>query len=80
MARNKLIDLNDHLFAQIERLTDEDLKGEDLQNEITRSKAVAALSDKVVQNARIILDAQKMLGKGEFMPNEFPLILKSTND
>ena len=78
MARNKLIDLNDHLFAQIERLTDEDLKGEDLQNEITRSKAVAALSDKVVQNARIILEAENMLGKYEFRPNEFPSILKST--
>lgn len=41
MARNKLSDLNNHLFMQLERLGEEDLKGEELLEEINRSKAIS---------------------------------------
>ena len=30
MSKNKLTDLNDHLFAEMERLSDEDLSLEDV--------------------------------------------------
>ena len=46
MARNKLVDLHNHLFAQMERLQDEELKGEDLQMEIKRTKAVSDLGNR----------------------------------
>ena len=57
--KNKLIDLNNHLFQQLERLNDEDLSGEQLQDEIERSKAITGVSKEVVSNARLVLDAEK---------------------
>lgn len=55
--KNKLIDLNNHMFAQLERLSDEDLKGNALAEEITRAKAVSSLSTQIINNARLVLDA-----------------------
>lgn len=60
MANNKLTDLHNALFAQLERVTDEDLSGEDLKEEIVRSKAVSGLSKQIILNARLTLDAAKM--------------------
>lgn len=56
--KNKLTDLNDHLFAQLERLGDESLDSEKLKDEIARSKAITAVSSQIVNNARLALDAQ----------------------
>lgn len=56
--KNKLTDLNNHLFAQLERLGDEDLDSEKLKDEIARSKALTAVSSQIVNNARLALDAQ----------------------
>ncbi len=58
--KNRLSDLNNHLFAQLERLGDEDLQGEALSEEIQRSKAVASISANIIDNARIVLEAEKM--------------------
>lgn len=56
--KNKLTDLNNHLFAQLERLGDESLTGKQLEEEILRSKAVASVSTQIVNNARLALDAR----------------------
>lgn len=57
--KNKLIDLNNHLFAQLERLNDESLSADQLQDEIERSRAVAGISKEVVSNARLAMEADK---------------------
>ncbi len=57
--KNQLIDLNNHLFAQMERLSDESLSEQEVQLEIGRSKAVAMVSKQIVDNARLALDAQQ---------------------
>ena len=58
-VKNKLTDLNNHLFAQLERLNDEDLQGEALEEEIKRAKAVSDISTNIINNARTVLEAQK---------------------
>ena len=59
--KNKLTDLNDHLFAQLERLNDEDLTEEELNKEIQRGKALTDVAKPIIANAQLILDAQKHL-------------------
>lgn len=62
--KNGLVDLNNHLFAQLERLGDESLSGEVLQDEIRRSHAIGNLGKVIVDNAKLALDAEKF--KSEF--------------
>lgn len=57
--KNSLSDLNNHLFAQMERLSDESLKGDELQEEISRAKAVTGISTQIISNARLVLDAEE---------------------
>jgi hypothetical protein len=61
--KNKLSDLNDHLFAQIERLGDTDLEGDQLNTEINRSKAMAQIATQIVNSAKITVDAMKLLNR-----------------
>ena len=58
--RNTLGDLNNHLFAQLERLNDEDLKGEALQEEMQRAKTITAVSAQIINNGALVLQAQKL--------------------
>lgn len=57
MPRNKLSDLNDHLFAQLERLSDEDISGEKLVEEMDRAKAITSIAKEIVSNGNLVLKA-----------------------
>ena len=57
--KNKLTDLNNHLFAELERLSEEDLKGEELANEIDRARAITAVSTQIIQNGALALRAEQ---------------------
>jgi hypothetical protein len=62
--QNKLIDLNNHLFAQIERLSDEDLKGDALREETGRAKSVSNIAAQIINNANLALKAQIAINDG----------------
>lgn len=55
--KNKLTDLNDHLFAEMERLGDEELTGDALVEEINRAKAISNIATNIVNNATVVLRA-----------------------
>lgn len=57
--KNTLGDLNNHLFAQLERLGEEDLQGEQLQEEIERAKAVTSIANQIISNGNLVLNAEK---------------------
>tara|TARA_R110002167_G_scaffold98718_13_gene259456 strand:+ start:7165 stop:7419 length:255 start_codon:yes stop_codon:yes gene_type:complete len=63
-VKDNLSDLNTHLFAQMERLQDEDLKPEDLKLEISRAKATAGIASQIVGNASLVLEAEKLKREG----------------
>lgn len=79
MPRNKISDLNDHLFAQLERLSDESLTGEALKQEIERGKAISEVAANIVGSAKVIVDAMKIVAKGQFEKELLPDIFKSKN-
>lgn len=56
-TRNTLGDLTNHLFAQLERLDDDELTPEELEREIARSKAVTAVAEQVISTASTMLRA-----------------------
>ena len=81
--KNTLGDLNNHLFAQIERLGDEDLKGEELQEEINRAKAVSDIATQIISNGALALKAKTFAY--EYLPQDrnvsdkkFPPMLRAS--
>ena len=58
--KNSLGDLNNHLFAQLERLGEEDLKGEQLAEEIDRAKAINQVAGQIISNGKLVIDALKV--------------------
>lgn len=73
--KNTLGDLNNHLFAQLERLSDEDVKGEELKEEIGRAKAVADIATKIIENGNLVLQAQKF-ADDQWVAKELPRLLE----
>lgn len=59
--KNKLLDLNNHLFAQLERLSDESLTPEQIELEAKRGAAIVAVADTIVRNADMTLRACKLV-------------------
>ena len=74
--RNKLVDLNDHLFAEIERLSDEDLTEDKLKFEQSRAKAMADISKNIIENAKVSLQAAQFQADYGVNKQDIPEILE----
>lgn len=53
--KNTLTDLNNHLFAQLERLGDEELKDEELEAELKRADGVSKIAAQIIHNGELAL-------------------------
>ena len=51
--KNTLGDLNNHLFAQLEKLTDEDLIGDELDSEIRRAESISKVSEQIIKTGEL---------------------------
>ncbi|QNB48195.1 hypothetical protein BR63_19120 [Thermanaerosceptrum fracticalcis] len=78
--KNTLGDLNNHLFAQLERLGEEDLKGEKLQEEINRAKAISDIAAQIIANGSLVLKARMFMheyGNGDHADKKLPPMLRA---
>ena len=78
MPRNTLGDLNNHLFAQLERLNDEEITGEELEKEIARSKAIVGISNQIINNANVVLKAKTVELEYGSNKDEMPKMFKGS--
>jgi len=77
--KNKLPDLQNILFSLMEKLNDDELTGDKLDEEIKRSLAVNELSKSAIANAALMVKAADAL-YGLPVSDELPLIPKSPAD
>jgi hypothetical protein len=73
--KNRLTDLNDHLFMQLERLSEEGLSSEKIEDEVKRARAMVDVADKIVDNARLSLQACDLVAKhGDRFMKHLPML------
>lgn len=72
MAKNKLSDLNDHLFLALERLGEEDMTIEQIEKEAKRAEAIIGVSAAIIDNAKITISAMKLVSEGKYSLGKMP--------
>lgn len=73
--KNTLSDLNNYLFEQIERLNDDSLDAEQLENEIQRSNAITKVASTIINNGQLALNTKKHLDEyGQGKDYKVPLL------
>ena len=51
--KNTLSDLNNHLFEQLERLNDESLTEQELDQELRRSEGMTKIAEQIIRNGEL---------------------------
>ena len=74
--KNTLNDLNNYLFAQLERLDEEDISEEKLNSEIMRAKAIVGVATAIINNADVAIQAIKIKESGITENMKLPKMLE----
>lgn len=76
--KNRLIDLNNHLFTQLERLTGEGLTAEQIETEVKRADAIVAVSEQVIKTSDLTLKAAHLVANhGDRIKNMLPTVFRA---
>lgn len=78
--KNKMLDLNNHLFMALERLNDDDLSPEQLEIEIDRAKAIGCVASNIIANNALVLKSE--MAKANVLDADFknPLMIGYKNE
>lgn len=76
-----LSDLNQILFDSLDRLNNDNLRGEDLQEEITRADGIGRVAARILNNAELQLEAKKHMDEYGYTERErnMPALLGLNN-
>lgn len=78
--KNRLIDLNNHLFSQLERLSEESLTVEQIETEVKRTDAIVAVSEQLIRNSDLSLKAATLVANhGDRFKPMLPTIFRQTD-
>lgn len=76
--KNTIADLNNYLFEELERINDDGLTQEQLEVEMKKSQAIVNVSNAIINNAKVGLDATRMMceyGRNESATAYLPKLL-----
>ncbi|MCF0163171.1 MAG: hypothetical protein HUJ88_11430 [Fusobacterium necrophorum] len=59
MKSNNLNELNNVLFKELERLNNQNLRGEELKEELLRANSITCVAKEVINNANLMLQVSK---------------------
>ena len=61
--KNTLIDFNNYLFEQLERLNDDQLTDEQLERELRKTDAVVKIGDAIIRNGELAFRTMEHMDK-----------------
>ncbi len=76
---NRLSDLNNHLFEQLERLNDENLTGEELDKELRRAEGMAKVSEQIIRNGELAYKTMVHMAEYGYPDKSVPEMLEVKN-
>jgi hypothetical protein len=71
--KNKPIDLHNHLFEQLERLTDDDL---DFDKEVKRAQAMCGTAMTIMAGGKLVIKAAKLAAEFPELSKKILLLLE----
>ena len=73
--KNSITDLNNHLFTALERINEEGISQDEMEQEIKRSKAVTSIAKSIVDGANVQIEIAKLMGadNAKFIPETLRL-------